>query len=125
MRITNSPEKIVSIKVKDIEDFYSNYPSIEKKKNKIIIRIRRIDYLALWRAISLPIIRRVFPTLISEKIVEVQPMSLPSDTIFHLDFKFELVWRFNIISQQLVYVQKHNKDKNDRDIRIKCELKLK
>ena len=48
----------------------------------------------------------------SEKLVSIQPM-------------YEMVWRYNVISKQLVYVQKHNIDKNDRNIKIKCVLKLK
>lgn len=33
-----------TIKVPNIVDFFSQYPSIEKKKNKIIVRIKRYSF---------------------------------------------------------------------------------
>lgn len=112
------------IKVHSIIDYYSLYPSIEKKKNRIIVRIK--SPRKMWEIIDFSIVvNRVYPELVSEKLVSVQPMDLPSGEIFYLDYTYESVWRYNIISKQLVYVQKHNKDKNDRDIKIICELQLK
>lgn len=35
-----------------------------------------------------PNVRRVFPSLIANEIVNVQPMSLPSSLLFYLDYTF-------------------------------------
>lgn len=37
---------------------------------------------------SFPNIRRIFSSLIANKIVNVQPMSLPSSLLFYLDYTF-------------------------------------
>ena len=39
-----------------------------------------------FAAVAFPIVRRVFGGLIANKLVSVQPMSLPSGLIFFLDF---------------------------------------
>lgn len=41
-----------------------------------------------FAAVAFPLVRRVFGELIAEKLVSVQPMSLPSGLIFFLDFKY-------------------------------------
>lgn len=37
---------------------------------------------------AFPIIRRVFPSLIANEIVSVQPMSLPTGLLSHLDYAY-------------------------------------
>jgi hypothetical protein len=39
-------------------------------------------------AIEFPIIRRVFPNLIANDIISVQPMSLPSGLLFYMDYQY-------------------------------------
>jgi len=41
-----------------------------------------------FAAVAFPIVRRVFGGLVANKLVSVQPMSLPSGLIFFLDFKY-------------------------------------
>ena len=41
-----------------------------------------------FAAVAFPIVRRVFGNLLAQKLVSVQPMSLPSGLIFFLDFTF-------------------------------------
>jgi hypothetical protein len=38
--------------------------------------------------VTFPVVRRVFSSLISNEIVSVQPMSLPSGLLFHLDYSY-------------------------------------
>jgi hypothetical protein len=45
--------------------------------------------VAGFSKIAFPLVRRVFASLIADKIVSVQPMSLPSGLLFYLDFKYE------------------------------------
>ena len=37
---------------------------------------------------AFPVIRQVFPDLCLKDLVSVQPMSLPSGTVFYMDFKY-------------------------------------
>ena len=46
-----------------------------------------------------PQINRVFPTLLVNELVTVQPMSMPSAQIFYMDCKFTL---FNLIHKNLI-----------------------
>ena len=39
-----------------------------------------------WAGIALPLVRKVFGTIVSKEFVSVQPMNLPSGLIFYLDF---------------------------------------
>jgi len=41
-----------------------------------------------FAAVAFPLVRRTFGQLLADKVVSVQPMSLPSQLIFFLDFKF-------------------------------------
>jgi len=43
--------------------------------------------IAGFNKIAFPLVRRVFAQLISNELVSVQPMSLPSGLLFYLDFK--------------------------------------
>jgi len=45
--------------------------------------------VAGFSKIAFPLVRRVFANLIADKIVAIQPMSLPSGLLFYLDFKYE------------------------------------
>lgn len=45
--------------------------------------------VAGFSKIAFPLVRRVFANLIADKIVSIQPMSLPSGLLFYLDFKYE------------------------------------
>jgi len=45
--------------------------------------------VAGFAKIAFPLVRRVFANLIADKIVAIQPMSLPSGLLFYLDFKYE------------------------------------
>ncbi len=44
-----------------------------------------------FASVAFPIVRRVFGGLLAQKLVSVQPMSLPSGLIFFLDFTHERV----------------------------------
>jgi len=44
---------------------------------------------ALSGNINFPAVRRVFPGLIANELVSVQPMSAPSGLLFYLDYTFE------------------------------------
>jgi len=41
-----------------------------------------------WSNIALPLVRRTFGKLVSQEILSVQPMSMPSGLVFWLDFKY-------------------------------------
>ena len=45
--------------------------------------------VAGFAKIAFPLVRRVFANLIADKIVAIQPMSLPAGLLFYLDFKYE------------------------------------
>lgn len=45
--------------------------------------------VAGFSKIAFPLVRRVFANLIADKIVSIQPLSLPSGLLFYLDFKYE------------------------------------
>ena len=44
-----------------------------------------------WAKATLPLIKRVFPTMAAKDFVAVQPMSQPSGLVFYLDFKYGYV----------------------------------
>lgn len=45
--------------------------------------------VAGFSKIAFPLVRKVFANLIADKIVSIQPMSLPSGLLFYLDFKYD------------------------------------
>lgn len=62
---------------------------------RILNKINPVMVYRRWRArraftkVIFPMVRRVYPTLIANEIVSVQPMTLPSGSLFELDFKYE------------------------------------
>lgn len=40
-----------------------------------------------WSGVVIPIIRKTFAPLVAKEFVSVQPMTLPSGLVFHMDFK--------------------------------------
>lgn len=42
-----------------------------------------------FRHLQFPIIRRIFPAMIANELVSVQPMSLPSGLLFHMDYRYD------------------------------------
>jgi hypothetical protein len=58
---------------KDLEKLLKKYKVVEKSG---------------FRHVTFPVVRRVFSTLIANEIVSVQPMSLPSGLLFHLDYSY-------------------------------------
>lgn len=45
-------------------------------------------WLLNFSSFIFPIVRRVFPNLISNDIISVQPMSIPTGSIFYLDYSY-------------------------------------
>ena len=41
-----------------------------------------------WAGVALPLVRKVFSSIVSQDFVSVQPMNLPSGLVFYLDFKY-------------------------------------
>ena len=41
-----------------------------------------------WAGIALPLVRKVFGTIVAQEFVSVQPMNLPSGLVFFLDFQY-------------------------------------
>ena len=41
-----------------------------------------------WAGVALPLVRKVFASIVAQDFVSVQPMSLPSGLVFYLDFKY-------------------------------------
>ena len=41
-----------------------------------------------WAGIALPLVRKVFGTIVAKEFVSVQPMSMPSGLVFFLDFQY-------------------------------------
>jgi hypothetical protein len=41
-----------------------------------------------WAGIALPLVRKVFGTIVAKEFVSVQPMNLPSGLVFFLDFQY-------------------------------------
>jgi hypothetical protein len=41
-----------------------------------------------WAGIALPLVRKVFCTIVSKEFVSVQPMNMPSGLVFFLDFQY-------------------------------------
>ena len=39
-----------------------------------------------WAGIALPLVRKVFGTIVAKEFVSVQPMNMPSGLVFFLDF---------------------------------------
>lgn len=48
----------------------------------------RQESLADFRRISIPLVRRIYPQLIVEKLVAVQPMKEPAGLSFYLNYKY-------------------------------------
>ncbi len=41
-----------------------------------------------WKDFQLPFCRTIFPTLIAQELMEVQPMSAPTGLVFYLKFQY-------------------------------------
>jgi len=41
-----------------------------------------------WAGVALPLVRKVFSSIVAQDFVSVQPMNLPSGLVFYLDFKY-------------------------------------
>ena len=41
-----------------------------------------------WAGIALPLVRKVFGTIVAKEFVSVQPMNMPSGLVFFLDFQY-------------------------------------
>lgn len=65
----------------------------------IVVSSKKISYGALAKEyhqrfhnpfsnFHMPVVKRVFPSLIAQEIVSTQPMSLPSGLLFHLDYTY-------------------------------------
>lgn len=50
---------------------------------------RTLERQILFKGMTFPIVRRVFPSLIVNDIVSVQPMSNPSSTLFYFQYPSE------------------------------------
>jgi len=61
-----------------------NYVTIEGKRYPLFKDARPHQF----RSIAFPIITRAFPPQLRNSLVSVQPMSVPSEQIFKMDFKY-------------------------------------
>lgn len=52
----------------------------------ITVKITRKNKLNKF---TFPVVRKVFPSLIAQQIVSVQPMSLPSGLLFYEEFQYK------------------------------------
>lgn len=50
--------------------------------------------------IAFPLVRQVFPQLLTNDIVSVQPMTMASSNIFYLDFKYKRPDKFTMINEE-------------------------
>ena len=41
-----------------------------------------------WSSFAFPLIRKLYPSLSAADLVSVQPMNLPSNMVFFMDFKY-------------------------------------
>ena len=41
-----------------------------------------------WSSVALPLVRKVFGEIDAKQFVSVQPMNLPSNMVFFMDFKY-------------------------------------
>ena len=65
-----------------------NQASQVKKERKLLAESTTAAGTEGFAAVSFPIVRRVFGSLIAHDLVSVQPMSLPAGLIFFMDFKY-------------------------------------
>lgn len=61
---------------------------LENQKRELLREANTTGDITGFQNIALPIVRRVFGGLLANKIVSVQPMSLPSGLVFYLDYKY-------------------------------------
>ena len=52
-----------------------------------------LDEWLSFRRLRIPIIRRVFASEIAGVLVSVQPMTMPSSLLFHMDYRYESISR--------------------------------
>jgi hypothetical protein len=73
-----------------IKDFAARLGSIVDKilPSPFTKFLTRQTSLADFKRITIPLVRRIYPQLISEKIVSVQPMTEPSGLNFYLNYKY-------------------------------------
>ena len=50
--------------------------------------LKRQTSLTDFRHISIPLVRRIYPQLIADKLVAVQPMKEPASLSFYLNYKY-------------------------------------
>ena len=63
--------------------------NFEKRKRQKARKIAKKLYNRLMgERFALPLIRRIYPNLIANELVSVQPMKEPSGKIFYLDYKY-------------------------------------
>ena len=57
--------------------------------NSMLSEATYASSVAGFSKIAFPLVRRVFASLIADKVVSIQPMSLPSGLLFYMDFQYD------------------------------------
>jgi len=61
---------------------------LENQRQELLRESSALGDIKGWQNVALPIVRRFFPEQIANKLVGVQPLTLPSGLVFYLDFKY-------------------------------------
>jgi hypothetical protein len=64
---------------------------LENQAAALLTESSQVADIIGFQNVAFPMVRRVFAGLISNELVSVQPMSLPSGLLFYLDYRFDTV----------------------------------
>jgi hypothetical protein len=64
---------------------------LENQAAQLLTEASSVGDIVGFQNVAFPIVRRVFGGLISNELVSVQPMSLPSGLLFYLDYRYDSV----------------------------------
>jgi len=69
---------------------------LSESEEQVILEIKSKDWYGekfkdkqRWGGVTMPLVRRVFSSLLSQELVSVQPMSAPAGNLFYLDYKID------------------------------------
>lgn len=76
--------------LRGIEDRFTRSSTAVLLENQLLINERMTDSgdIAQFKRISIPLVRRIYPQLISNKIVSVQPLLGPTGLVYYLRFRY-------------------------------------
>lgn len=77
---------------------------------KDMLKENSTSSVAVFTRIAKPLLRRIFPALVANRLISIQPMTLPTTKVFFMDFKYSTPLAPTAAGDRLDYeANKHNR----------------